>query len=163
MIDIVEIKPHTAEGKIINNNVLSIFLAGTIDMGDSEDWQHNVKLRFEEFAKKNKDKVTKESSIHLYNPRRLESWGNDKDEMEYQVNWELDHLEKANIILMNLLPNSKSPISLLELGLFARSKKLFIICPPEFYRYDNVRIMAERYKIKLYNNIDEFFNKEMQW
>jgi hypothetical protein len=37
MIDIVEIKPHTAEGKQINN-VISIFLAGTIDMGDSEDW-----------------------------------------------------------------------------------------------------------------------------
>jgi hypothetical protein len=164
MIDIVEIKPHTAESKIINNNVLSIFLAGTIDMGDSEDWQHEVKLRFEEFAEKNKDKVTqKNSSIHLYNPRRLESWGDNKEEMEYQVNWELDHLEKANIILMNLLPNSKSPISLLELGLFARSKKLFIICPPEFYRYDNVRIVTERYKIKLYNNIDEFFNKEMQW
>ena len=106
MIDIVEIKPHTAEDKIINNNVLSIFLAGTIDMSDSEDWQHDVKLRFEEFAKKNKDKVTKESSIHLYNPRRLESWGNDKDEMEYQVNWELDHLEKANIVLMNVLHNS---------------------------------------------------------
>ena len=142
MIDIVEIKPHTAEGKVINNNVLSIFLAGTIDMGDSEDWQHDVKLRFEEFAKKNKDKVTKESSIHLYNPRRVESWGDDKDEMEYQVNWELDHLEKANIILMNLLPNSKSPISLLELGLFARSKKLFVICPPEIVYYLPTRILS---------------------
>ena len=66
MIDIVEIKPHTAEGKIINNNVLSIFLAGTIDMGDSEDWQHDVKLRFEEFAKKNFSKNNVNSLEDLY-------------------------------------------------------------------------------------------------
>ena len=45
MIDIVEIKPHTAEGKIINNNVLSIFLAGTIDMGDSRSEEHTSELQ----------------------------------------------------------------------------------------------------------------------
>ena len=64
---------------------------------------------------------------------------------------------------MNLLPDSKSPISLMELGLFARSRKIFVICPQEFYRYDNVRIVAERYNISLYNDIDEFFNTEMKW
>jgi hypothetical protein len=164
MIEIVEILPHTNEEKIEKNNFLSIFLAGTIDMGNSKDWQHQVIERFKELAETHKNEIeNKNGSIHLYNPRRIEGFGSDKAELEYQVNWELDHLENANIIIMNLLPNSKSPISLMEIGLFARSRKLVIICPPEFYRYDNVRIVAERYNIKLYNNIDEFFNKEMQW
>ena len=162
MIDIIEVQPHMKEGDIMKNNILTIFLAGTIDMGVSEDWQHKLIERFKEFAEENKS-IKKDSSIILYNPRRNEGWGDDKEEMEYQVNWELDHLEKSNIIIMNLLPDSKSPISLMELGLFARSRKLFVICPPEFYRYDNVRIVAERYNISLYNDIDEFFNTEMKW
>lgn len=162
MIDIIEVLPHAKEENIMKNNIISIFLAGTIDMGNSKDWQHELIEKFKDFAEENKN-IKKESSIILYNPRRREDWGNDKKEMEYQINWELDHLEKSNIIIMNLLPDSKSPISLLELGLFARSKKLFVICPPEFYRYDNVRVVAKRYNISLYNNIDEFFNKEMRW
>lgn len=38
MIDIIEIQPHMKEGDIMKNNILTIFLAGTIDMGNSEDW-----------------------------------------------------------------------------------------------------------------------------
>ena len=50
---------------------------------------------------------------------------------------------------------SKSPITLMELGLFAKSKKLFVVCPDEFYRSGNVQIVCNKYNIPLYKSIEE--------
>lgn len=78
------------------------------------------------------------------------------DEGKAEVNWELEHLEKADLIIMNILASSKSPITLLEMGLHMRSGKLHVICEPGFYRYDNVRITCNRYGVPLYHSMDEF-------
>jgi hypothetical protein len=93
--------------------------------------------------------------VHIYNPRR-EDWPSSDNyrEIDIQINWELDHLEKADLIVMNILADSKSPISLMELGLFARTRKLIVFCNPNFYRYDNVRIVCRAYNIPLYNTND---------
>jgi hypothetical protein len=66
---------------------------------------------------------------------------------------------------MNILGNSKSPISLMEIGLFAKEHKLIVFCNPNFYRYDNVRIVCERYKVPLYdtNDILVIKNKVLQF
>lgn len=56
-------------------------------------------------------------------------------------------------------PNTKSPISLLELGLYATSKKLHVICPEGFWRKGNVDIICKKYDIPLYETINEFINK----
>jgi hypothetical protein len=53
-------------------------------------------------------------------------------------------------------PNTKSPISLLELGLFASSKKLIVCCPDGFWRKGNVRIVCELYNIPLFNDYDQW-------
>lgn len=44
-------------------------------------------------------------------------------------------------------------ISLLEMGLYARSGKLFVACSPDYYRYDNVRITCRRYGVPLYDSL----------
>jgi hypothetical protein len=135
-----------------DSNYTKIFLAGTIDMGDSEDWQKKVLSFFEQ-------KKTKEN-IALLNPRR-DKWNKDwKQTIENrnfynQVKWELDALACADIIIMNFLPDSQSPISLLELGLYAKSTKIYVCCPKEFYRSGNVHIVCERYGIPLFENLDE--------
>lgn len=125
-----------------------VFLAGTIDNGNSEDWQT---LCYEHFANK---------SITLYNPRR-DSWNssldttiNSKDLVE-QVEWELNALRDSSVILMNLLPDSKSPISLLELGLFAKDTKLVVVCPDKFYRSGNVKVVCRQYGIPVFDTIEE--------
>ena len=89
---------------------------------------------------------------HTVNPRRREFHASPA-EMEYQVAWELAHLEAADLIVMNLLGDSRSPISLLEMGLYARSGKLFVACSPDYYRYDNVRITCRRYGVPLYDSL----------
>ena len=140
------ITPETIINKKSNKlNTKSVFLAGTIDNGNSKDWQKEVI-----------DILEKENiSLEIYNPRR-EHWNPNpsKEEMEYQIKWEQDHLDKATIIVMVLSDNSKSPISLLELGLYATSGKLIVFCTDNFYRYDNVRLTCEKYNIELIEDTD---------
>lgn len=136
----LEIKPNS------NKNAVSFFLAGTIEMASSYDWQNDV-------VKKLSD-----TDCVIYNPRRSDwnnSWGEDSDELVDQINWELDHLDKCDYILMYLDPKSKSPISLLELGLYARSGKLVVACPKGFYRMTNIKTTCLKYNIPMYSTIDE--------
>ena len=65
---------------------------------------------------------------------------------------------------MNFLPNSKSPVTMLEFGLLVGcdSQKLHVICPEDFYRYDNIRITYNRFgnydilRKHMYKSMDEF-------
>ena len=128
---------------------VNVFLGGTIDNGNSDDWQTQL---IEELGKEK----TKHP-LCIYNPRRAD-WPSSEDhnEIDKQIKWELSHLERADLIVMNILGDSKSPISLMEIGLFARQNKLLVFCPKNFYRYDNIRVVCGSYGIPLFetNNIE---------
>lgn len=94
----------------------------------------------------------------IFNPRRIEA----PDDIESQIKWELNHLEEADFIIMNILGTSKSPITLMELGLFARTGKLIVICEENFYRYTNVKITCNYYNIPLYNNLEKYLNENIK-
>ena len=136
--------------------IKKVFLAGTIDMGNSENWQEKLINKLKEQTKG----ALFAKSYHIYNPRRTDwdsSWAQTFENPQFfqQVTWELDAMEKADYIIMNFLPDSKSPITLLELGLFAESGKLFVICPDEYYRSGNVQIICNKFNIPLYKSIEE--------
>lgn len=136
------ITPEETISKLPNKpNSKSVFLAGTIDNGDSLNWQNKTIIELMNLGI---------NDIEIYNPRR-EHWNPNpsKEEMEYQIKWEQEYLDKADFIAMVLLDDSKSPISLLELGLYAKSNKLIVFCTPDFYRWDNVRLTCEKYNIQL--------------
>ena len=76
-----------------------------------------------------------------------------------QINWELDHLEKADIICLYLDPQTTSPISLLELGIHIRSGKLVVCCPPGFYRKANIDLTCKKYGVNVSNSYKEFYQK----
>lgn len=134
---------------IRSRNKKTVFLAGSIEMGKAIDWQKELS----DFFIKN--------DFIVFNPRR-EDWDSSWEQkfetpnFYQQVNWELDCLEKADIILLYLAPETKSPISLLELGLHADSEKIFVVCPDGFWRKGNVEIVCNRYDIPLFNSLDEF-------
>lgn len=99
----------------------AIFLAGSIENKVAERWQDKVINAFEG------------REVIILNPRRASwdhSWEQKKENEEFykQVDWKLDALEKSDLILMYFDLSTKSPISLLELGLFARSEKLVMCC-----------------------------------
>lgn len=126
----------------------SIFLAGSIEMGKAEDWQTYIGNNLAHL------------DIVILNPRR-EHWDSsweqsiDNPMFKEQVDWELDALERADIIFFYFAPNTKSPISLLELGLFANSQKAIVCCPDGFWRKGNVDIVCQRHDIRQVDNIEE--------
>jgi len=140
-----------------------VFLAGTIEMGTAENWQSHV--------------VTQLKDIEgtIWNPRR-DAWDSSWEQrasnpqFREQVEWELNYLEAADQILMYFDPTSKSPVTLLELGLLAlvvhgRRQSLTVCCPDGFWRKGNVEFVCERYRIPLVHTFDDFvarIKKELQ-
>jgi len=130
----------------------SVFLAGSIEMGLAENWQSRV------------EKGLADTDAVIFNPRRDDwdfSWVQSKDNPKFkeQVDWELSALEMATVIAMYFDPKTKSPISLLELGLFGRTCPVMIVCCPEgYWRKGNVDIVCERYSIMQAKSLDEMIN-----
>ena len=132
----------------------SVFLAGSIEMGAAENWQDRV------------TEAVKDKKIVLLNPRRDDwdsSWVQKIDSLKFreQVKWELDAMETADMIAMYFDPKTKSPISLLELGLFAKSEKLIVYCPEGFWRKGNVDIVCRRYGVRQCVSMEDFIYEIM--
>lgn len=130
---------HTYKApEVVSGTGPFLFLAGSIEMGNAEDWQSEVIA------------ALADTDWTILNPRRA-TWDvcdtgcSDSAPFREQVEWELDNLTRADKILLYFAPNTKSPISLLELGLFAQSDKLIVVCPEGFWRKGNVDIVCERY------------------
>ena len=94
----------------------SIFLAGSIDLGKAVEWQKDA----EQYLDSNLWNIFNPRGDN-FDPATVQSF--DNPVFYHQVLWELEGLEQADVILMFFDPNAMSPISLLELGLFAKSKK----------------------------------------
>ena len=98
--------------------------------------------------------------ITVLNPRRDDwdsSWQQTIAHAQFreQVDWELSAQELAGAIAMYFEPSTKSPITLLEMGLFARSGKLIVCCPDGFWRRGNVEIVCSRYRIPMVDTLDD--------
>ncbi len=125
-----------------------IFLGGSIEMGNAVDWQSQLFAQISDL------------DVVLLNPRR-DNWDTAwkpvaaDSNFRAQVEWELTALEASDLIIMYFAPGTLSPVSLLEFGLYAGSGKLRVVCPEGFWRKGNVDITAARYRIPVYDNLDE--------
>jgi hypothetical protein len=125
----------------------SVFLAGSIEQDTAEKWQ-------EAFIRHLAD-----DPITILNPRRKAwdaSWDQSirHDGFRKQVEWELSAMERADHIAMYFDPNTKAPVTLLELGLFAASRKLIVCCPEGFWRKGNVDIVCKKYSIRQVTDLE---------
>lgn len=126
-----------------------IFLAGSIEMGKAEDWQTKVQTALADVE-----------DLVLFNPRRDDwdnSWKQTIDDKNFhgQVKWEHDNLVNADLIFVYFDPETKAPISLLELGLFANEKDMVVVCPDGFWRKGNVEFVCKEYSIPLFNTLED--------
>jgi hypothetical protein len=118
----------------------SVFLAGSIEMGAAAPWQAEVSAALSAYA------------VTIWNPRR-DDWDASFPQAESdprffeQVSWELSAQEQADLIAMYFSPETRSPITLLELGLFAKTRKIIVCCPEGFFRKGNVDIVCRRYGV----------------
>lgn len=130
---------------------LSVFLAGSIEMGQAEHWQATV------------EQALGDLDVAVLNPRRDDwdaSWTQSKDEPRFraQVEWELTSLEQATTILYYFSPITKAPITLMELGLHAASGRALVCCPEGYWRRGNVEIVCLRHQIPLVTTLDHLVN-----
>ena len=130
----IVITPESKTDALLYPSRKRVFLAGTIDMGNSENWQAEA------------IKTLADEHICILNPRRVISPEN-ADEINFQINWELDQLEKADFVFMYFLPGSFSPITLLELGfLLGRPCQLVVVCNSSYSRHMNVENTIKKFK-----------------
>ncbi len=134
---------YVAEGRHV------VFLAGSIEMGKAVEWQRRAAERLAPYE------------VVVLNPRRADwdsSWQQSPDDERFleQVRWELDGLEAAHSVIVNFDPATRSPITLLEFGLCATAldKRIFVCCPPGFWRRGNVEIVCARYGLAFYEDFE---------
>lgn len=142
------IKPRSPDQRHPGGNK-RLFLAGSIDMGQAEDWQFQVEEKI------------KNLPVTVYNPRR-DDWNPDlrqdisEPEFAYQVNWELDNIDAADVIFVYFSPGGPAPITLMELGTMVSSKAKIVVCCPEgYWRRGNVQILCHRYSIPFFNDLPD--------
>ncbi len=135
------------------DNCVSVFLAGSIEMGAASPWHDEVIEYLKTSVYRNVD---------VFNPRRTDwddSWkqtSKDKNFKE-QVNWEIDHIDSSEFIFFNIENDTKSPITLLELGYVCKNKNKTIVvcCGDKFWRRGNVEVMCERNNIMLFDDFSK--------
>jgi hypothetical protein len=131
---------------------LSIFLAGSIEMGKAIDWQTKI----------TEDLIEKFSNIYIVNPRRKDwdsSWKQEIENKQFneQVTWELSNIENSSIVMYYFDKETQSPITLAELGIAAGKfpEKAVVICPKGYFRKGNVDIICDRYGIAQVDTLEE--------
>lgn len=135
---------------VIPENHISLFLGGSIENGKADLWQDKLSEIL----------INKFENIIILNPRR-ENWNSalkqDLTNTEFyeQVDWEYNSLESSDYILIYFQPNTYSPISLMELGLFAANKKVIVCCPEEFWRKGNVDFICKKFELTVIENYED--------
>lgn len=118
----------------------SVFTAGSIEMGKAVQWQKRMALELSPYP------------ITVNNPRRGH-WDPNatqeakNDAFRHQVEWELSALEQADVICFFFDVRTLSPVTMVELGLWASSGKVIVCCGKKYWRAGNVHLVCERYNI----------------
>lgn len=132
----------------------SVFLAGSIEMGKAPNWQTRVIEELDDLE------------CHIMNPRRDDwdnSWTQDVKNSQFmeQVKWELKYADIVQTVFFYFDPGTMSPISLMELGLQAKSNangdfdRIVVCCPKDYWRRGNVEAVCLKYRISLWDDLPD--------
>jgi hypothetical protein len=125
----------------------TVFLSGSIDTPPAT-WQHTVTALLSHLP------------VTILNPHREDwdsTWREDASFAPWaeQVKWELDGMEAADVMAVYFGPKTLAPITLMELGLWARSGKCVVGCSEAYPKKGNVKAVCERYKIECVGSVRE--------
>ena len=126
----------------------SVILYGAIQSDPTKDWQTSLSASLSDLP------------IAILNPRRDDwdsSWVEDISfpKFKEQVEWEMDYAQVADVIVFYFAPEALTPVTLLELGMYAGTGKAVVCCPEGFYKRGNVQIICQRYGIELLGSVEE--------
>lgn len=120
----------------LRRNAERLFLAGGIT--GTADWQSRVVSGLEDI-----------DDLVIFNPRRADFPIDDPDAAYDQIRWEIEHFQKASMILFWFPPETLCPIALYELGRWTHPHKerwnqptLFIGTDPDYQRRQDIQIQT---------------------
>ncbi|ROW07995.1 hypothetical protein VPNG_06111 [Cytospora leucostoma] len=128
----------------------SVFLAGPTEC----PWRTNFLATLRSLIEK-----SPHPNITVYNPYQPNwgpSWREDLADNRFttQVEWELERQESATIVALFFHGDSKAPLSLLELGLSARSGKAVVGCDKAYWKRGYVQAVCQRYGVPMADDLD---------
>lgn len=131
---------------------VSVFLAGSIEMGAATNWQERIANSLSDIEQG-----------EIWNPRRDNwdaTWEQDIHHrlFKQQVEWEWNGIGMADITAFYFEPNTKSPITLMELGYATGmcTDDVVIYCPKGFWRKGNVDVVANIHGIPVHETEEAF-------
>ncbi|KAI5861461.1 hypothetical protein GGS23DRAFT_598613 [Durotheca rogersii] len=130
-----------------HRGIKSVFLAGTTTRTDDRDWREVLAESLADLP------------LTIINPYRADwdkSWREDAACAPFreQVEWELEMQEKADIVVFHFHPATEAPISLLELGLCARTGKAIVVAPEGYTKRGNVQIVCQKHGLEMVGSIN---------
>lgn len=140
----------------------SVFLGGSIEMGEAEKWQ-------DRFIEKLAEKLKKSGTgrvFDVYNPRRDDwdsSWVQSIENPQFyqQVTWELTEIKRCDTRVFYFAPETISPVTMLKFGDSWNMERTYLCAHPDYLRYGNLQIFAYMRKLHIYKNLDEVIQKIM--
>ncbi len=130
----------------------SVFLGGTIDNGNSIDWQKDVT-----------NELSVIEGVVVCNPRRTDwdsKWSPTMDNPLFaeQVDWELNSLDQCSVLCFYFASKSLSPITLMELGIFSERHpdRCVVFCSNDFWRKGNVDKVCQDAGIPVFTDYRQF-------
>lgn len=117
-------------------------------MGKAVQWQKRMALELSRYP------------ITVNNPRRghwdpTATQQAKNEAFRHQVEWELSALEQADVICFFFDVKTLSPVTMVELGLWASSGKVIVCCGDKYWRAGNVHLVCERYGIPMVRSFAE--------
>ncbi len=121
----------------------TLFLAGTTTASaGNPDWRATLSATLADLP------------VTIFNPLRPDwdsSWREDVSFAPFreQVEWELDMQDRAALVVVYFGAGTDAPISLLELGLCARSGRAVVVCHRGYRKRGNVEIVCRRLGVEV--------------
>ncbi|KUI55184.1 hypothetical protein VP1G_02561 [Cytospora mali] len=130
----------------------SVFLAGPTEF----DWRTTFLATLRGPHSAGEPSFPNTTIYDPFQPKWDKTWKEDLSDQRFktQVEWELEKQDKATIVAVFFDERSKAPVSLLELGLCARSGKAVVGCDRGYWKRGNVQAVCQRYGLPMANNLD---------
>lgn len=141
----------------LNTDSVKIYLAGTMDFGNMEnDWQTKFQNGLVQMTDPLKGMLMyKSTQFVIFNPhvppQNQVAPDLNNPEFVQVMNWRLQMQDIADVVFINILNKSKSPVPILEFGANIRSGKAIVRCGSEHMMYSQIRLYCDRYRVPLLN------------
>jgi hypothetical protein len=145
--NLIVLNPGDQLDDSMSSYYLKIFLAGSVDLADTFNWQDKfiqgmsklVDPRMGDPRFKGKKYILLNPRTNITNPAA----SLDNPEFTTKFSWELAMIKAADAVFCNFLKRAQAPIGMYEFCLAAYTGKTIVRCPMEYFGYPFVKLVSQ--------------------